>query len=256
MTWPEIVAHRGAPGTQAPANSLAAFERAIALGADAVELDVRLSRDWVPHVFHNVYLDGLTALSGPIFAYSSGELRECARLQAQPASSPVPEHVGQPSQSIASLREVLEVLDGRIRLEVEIKGPEPEAAEIVAQALQQSPACLPGLEVTSYETSLLHDFRRSLPGVPTDLLVPLSEPWMGLDVLAYFAAQRGRLAGARAVHLHASQLSAPVVETIRAQGLEVHAWGVNDAANLAQALELGIPRLCTDQLTLILSLKP
>ncbi|MDX1436121.1 MAG: glycerophosphodiester phosphodiesterase family protein [Anaerolineales bacterium] len=40
---PEIVAHRGMPG-EAPENTIPAFDRAIALGADAVEMDVHLTK--------------------------------------------------------------------------------------------------------------------------------------------------------------------------------------------------------------------
>lgn len=51
MTQFEIVAHRGAHD-QVPENTLPAFERAIELGADAVELDVRLTADGIPVVYH------------------------------------------------------------------------------------------------------------------------------------------------------------------------------------------------------------
>ena len=52
MTKPSIVAHRGAPAPGVPENSMLAFERALALGADAIEFDVRLTRDGVPVIHH------------------------------------------------------------------------------------------------------------------------------------------------------------------------------------------------------------
>jgi glycerophosphoryl diester phosphodiesterase len=104
------------------------------------------------------------------------------------------------------------------------------------------------MEVTSYEPALLLDIQRRCPDLATDLLFPRSESWMKLDVVAYLAAQRARLARARAVHLHPTQLSAKVVAAVRRQGIEVHAWDVNDEEALAAAVELGIPRLCTDKL--------
>jgi glycerophosphoryl diester phosphodiesterase len=52
----KVVAHRGVTA-RAPGNTMAAFRAALELGADAVELDVRLSRDGVPMVHHNWYLD-------------------------------------------------------------------------------------------------------------------------------------------------------------------------------------------------------
>jgi len=85
--------------------------------------------------------------------------------------------------------------------------------------------------------------------------VELGADAVELDVLDYNALQRGRLAGARAVHLHASQLSEEVVSKIRHGGCEVHAWGINDPSTYAAARELQISRLCTDNLEEILKLQ-
>jgi glycerophosphoryl diester phosphodiesterase len=57
----EIVAHRGV-ATQYPENTIPAFLRAIELGADAVELDVRLTKDKIPVVYHYYYLDKIGSL--------------------------------------------------------------------------------------------------------------------------------------------------------------------------------------------------
>jgi glycerophosphoryl diester phosphodiesterase len=104
------------------------------------------------------------------------------------------------------------------------------------------------IEVTSYEPGLLLAVGGRCPGVAMDLLFPRSEDWMGLDVVAYLAGHRARLARARAVHLHPSQLSLDVVSAIRRQGIEVHAWDVNDEQALRTAVELKVPRVCTDRL--------
>jgi glycerophosphoryl diester phosphodiesterase len=228
MSFPEIVAHRGAPDPPLE-NTLDAFLRAVALGADAVELDVRLTADRVPVVYHYFYLEQCYPLTGAIFKYHWEELhRSCP--------------------GIPSLEEVLLRLDGQIGLEIELKGPEPEAADIVAYTVQ---TCLTGaqrIEVTSYEPAMLQRFHAICPHIPADLLIPLSEPWMKADVLAYSAFQRARLAGARAVHLHASQLDRFTVEAICGEGIAVHAWGINDPQALMAVFTLGIPRLCTDNL--------
>jgi glycerophosphoryl diester phosphodiesterase len=57
----EIVAHRGI-STEAPENTMASFRKAIELGADAVELDVRLPADKIPVVYHYYYLQENNAL--------------------------------------------------------------------------------------------------------------------------------------------------------------------------------------------------
>ena len=59
---------------------------------------------------------------------------------------------------------------------------------------------------------------------------------------------RSRQAGARAVHLHPAQLDECVAARVRAAGIEIHAWDVNDEPALQKIQALGIPRLCTDRL--------
>src|SRR6185503_12697431 len=75
MTW--IIAHRGASADERE-NTLPAFERAIAVGADFVELDVQVSADGALVVFHDVDLDRLTPLRGPLGKRPLAELREHA----------------------------------------------------------------------------------------------------------------------------------------------------------------------------------
>jgi len=239
MPYFEIVAHRGVP-TEAPENTIPSFERAIDLGADAVELDVRLTRDRVPVVYHYFYLNEATPLSGPIFDFTYDQLRDVEVL-----STGLSRITG---CRISTLREILETLGGRIDLEIEIKGPEPESSGIIGSVLLDYRHLWQTIEITSYESTLLLDIKQLCPGLPTDLLFPRSQEWMGLDVVAYVAVHRARLAGARAVHLHPSQLSPGVVSTIRSHGVEIHAWDVNDEESLNRVVELGILKICTDEL--------
>jgi glycerophosphoryl diester phosphodiesterase len=235
----EIVAHRGAP-EGVPENTLAAFERAIQLSADAVELDVRLTADQVPVVYHYYYLDDITSACGPIFAYTLAQLRQVeVRSDLGSESSP---------SRISTLAEVLEQIGGRIGLEIEIKGPEPECVVLIAGILKRFSQQWDAWEVTSYEPALLLAMRDLCPGLAVDLLIPPTESWMKLDVVTYQAQQRGRLAKARAVHLHPSQMTEESVAAIRRAGLEVHAWDVNTEPVLSLVAGLGIPRLCTDRL--------
>jgi glycerophosphoryl diester phosphodiesterase len=239
----EIVAHRGCPDT-APENTIPAFLRALELGADAVELDVRLTCDGVLVVYHYFYLDKITDLTGPIFTRTWDQISR-ARF-SDPAGSEI---------GIPLLEQVLDVLADRIGLEIEIKGPEPESVDVLAPILQNHPKARENLEITSYEPLLLKRFQSLLPDVPIDLLIPRSEPWMGRDVVAYTAYQRGRMAGARAVHLHPSQLDFETVNRIRKAGCEVHTWDVNDQASMQLVQELQIPRLDTDKLQLALAFR-
>ena len=95
---------------------------------------------------------------------------------------------------------------------------------------------------------LLHNIKKQCPGLITDLLIPRSEKWMGLDVVTYTAIHRGRLACARAVHLHPTQLSEKVVSMIRENGIEVHAWNVNDETSLRLVSTMSVVKFSTDKL--------
>ncbi len=240
----QIVAHRGAP-QGVPENTIPAFERAVQLGADAIELDVRLSKDGVPVVFHNFYLDGRTDASGAVFAHTFTELRELQLVGGESSDE----------CRIPTFREVLERFAGRLGLEIELKGPEPESSDIVAGQLQPFEHLWDTMEVTSYEPALLLGMGRRCPGLATDLLQRRPEKWMKLDVVAYTALHGARLAGARAIHLHPTQLSAEVVSTVRAGGVEVHSWDVNDLESLRTMQQLEIGKFDTDNLRLALEFR-
>jgi glycerophosphoryl diester phosphodiesterase len=233
----EIVAHRGIP-TEAPENTIPSFQRAIELGADAIELDVRLTSDRMPVVYHYFYLEEATSASGAIFDFTFEQLRS---VQVFCKNKP-----NAKTGRISSFQETLDVFGGRIGLEIEIKGPEPEAPEIIGNILIGFKNLWHTIEITSYEPSFLQAIKRICPGLTVDLLFPRSEPWMKLDVVQYEAIHYSHLAGARAVHLHPTQLSEKIVTELRRNNVEVHAWDVNDERSLEIVKDLGIPRLCTD----------
>jgi glycerophosphoryl diester phosphodiesterase len=203
-----------------------------------VELDVRLTRDHVPVVYHYFYLDEVTTGSGPIFEQTVHDLRDVRVVGSDRLGS---------GHEIPTLEEILEDFGRRLHLDIELKGPEPEAAAIVGKLLGGFRNLWATIEVTSFEPSLLRDVRRTCPGIVTALLFPRSEDWMRLDVVAYAALQRARLAGAQVVHLHPSQLTADVVSHVRAGAVDIHAWQVNDAQALQLAADLEVPSICTDQ---------
>ncbi|HQJ52805.1 MAG TPA: glycerophosphodiester phosphodiesterase [Anaerolineae bacterium] len=237
----EIVAHRGAH-EKLPENTLAAFQQAAVMGADMVEMDVRLTRDHVPVICHYYALPDRLGLPGCVFEYTLSKMRQAEeKLQATDSTG-----------SVAILREVLESLTGRVGLEIEVKGPEPECVEIISATLLDYRRFWDTMELTSYEPALLLALSERCPGLASDLLYPPSEPWKTLDIVAYEAKHLGRLARARAVHLHHTQLSEQVVAGLAAAGLETHVWGANDENALQQCRNLGLKRACTDQLSMAL----
>ncbi|HEX2267215.1 MAG TPA: glycerophosphodiester phosphodiesterase family protein, partial [Actinomycetota bacterium] len=114
--WPAVVAHRGASALY-PENTLRAFEGAVDAGADLVELDVRLTSDGVPVILHDLDVSITTDGSGRVHELTLAEIK---RLDASKGRS---ERV-----EVPTLRETLELLSGRVGVNIEIKNLPEEPA--------------------------------------------------------------------------------------------------------------------------------
>jgi glycerophosphoryl diester phosphodiesterase len=111
-----IVAHRGA-SKRAHENTLEAFEQAVALGVDMIELDVRKTSDGTLVVFHDPVIAGATS-SNPLSQLTLDRLQKLAAKN---------------KFRVPALVEVFSALSGRVKLDVELKEP-GYAAEVVALA--------------------------------------------------------------------------------------------------------------------------
>src|SRR5439155_5331861 len=101
------VGHRGAAG-HVTGNTLASIAKALALGVDFVEIDVRATRDGHPVVFHDRRVDGTTDGSGAVIELT---LEEMSRLRTAD---------GQP---IPTLDEALAAINNRVGVMLDIKSP-------------------------------------------------------------------------------------------------------------------------------------
>ena len=113
-------AHRGLHdnSSQAPENSMAAFRRALETGY-GMELDVQLSKDRVPVVFHDETLERVCGVQGKVQDYTFAELEEFRLLKSE--------------ERIPRFADLLQMVDGRVPLIVEIKIHE-RAAEVCSLA--------------------------------------------------------------------------------------------------------------------------
>lgn len=107
-----IIAHRGASAYY-PENTMAAFRGAVAMEAEMIELDVMLSKDGVPVVFHDARLDEHTDGSGYVGDYSLAELRQldAGRWFGEAFAG----------ERIPTLEQVLAWASGTIALNIEVK---------------------------------------------------------------------------------------------------------------------------------------
>src|SRR5919201_2276293 len=120
---PYLLAHRGASG-YAPENTIAAFERALALRADGVETDLRASNDGVLVLMHDERVDRTTDGEGAVAVLTLDELR---RLDA--GGSYGPRFAG---ERVPTLDELLSRYGGRLPLCLEVKQPGIEARLVAA----------------------------------------------------------------------------------------------------------------------------
>ncbi len=130
MRPPELCAHRGF-AAEYPENTIAALEAAIAAGARIVEIDVQLSRDQVPVLFHDRSLDRLCGVRGAIHE------RTFAELSVLSASESARFGDKYRNERIASLADFVELLrrNPRVAAFVEIKRASLEVfgAELVLE---------------------------------------------------------------------------------------------------------------------------
>lgn len=139
----EIIAHRGA-SFDAPENSLDAIDRAIAQGADRIEIDVHVSRDGVAFVSHDETTERCGDAALTIATTDALELREVRLTNGEP---------------LPLLSEVCERVAGRAALDVELKATGPHVAERAVAALRETDLLADAL-FTSFDGPTLRAVRR------------------------------------------------------------------------------------------------
>ena len=111
---PLVIGHRGAP-LIAPENSLASFLTAQTVGADAVELDLRITADGVVVIFHDAQLGRMTDGHGPLFARTLAELQRLRLVEPGGGARRYGD------QRIPTLEELLQATHGQLPLLLELK---------------------------------------------------------------------------------------------------------------------------------------
>lgn len=235
-----IIAHRGF-SLRAPENTLEAIELAIAAGADAIEIDVGFSADRALMVIHDDTLDRTTSGRGPVRAHGLEELR---RLDAGSWFSPV--FAG---ARIPLLGEVLDLVRGRLPLNVEIKGEsveiEPrEGGEdgIEARVLQQVErrGMLGQVVFSSFHPLALWRLRRLSPEAATASL--LHAPYHRTRSPQEIVGE----VGAGALHVADHEVSPAMAAACRAAGIPLRVYTVNHPARYRELSAWGVEAVFSD----------
>ncbi len=230
---PQIFGHRGARRA-APENTLPAFQIALDMGVDGLELDVQLSSDGQLVVIHDFTLERTTNGSGLVSDLSAAELAALdagSYLSADYADAGVP-----------TLQEVLDLVGDSCRVNVEIKSVDPEggpAVEPLAELIRAR-GLYDQVIVSSFNPISLIKMRWADPRVRLGLLYEVRLP----PHLQY--AWFTSILNPEAIHPQSPLVNEEVMQWARARGLEVNAWTVNVIDEARRLAALGVDALITD----------
>ena len=240
---PLVIAHRGASAL-APENTLEAFDRGFAMGADGLELDVRLSRDGHVVVVHDATVDRTTDGSGMVADLTLDALR---RLDAGAR------FVGDDGQAwrgrglqIPALQDVL----ARYRdhpIIVELKGPDRELARAAVALVRRADAfdrvCFGG-----FDWRVMREARSLEPAAVTSASRMEGRFALWKSRLGWsLAGQRYRAFLLPEITRGTRVISPRFIEAAHAADLPVQVWTVNREADMTRLLAWGADAIVTDR---------
>lgn len=226
-TFP-IVGHRGAPSLVPPGNTLASLQKAVEVGAQMLEVDVRRTRDDVLIIDHEAvrYYDGQETAIGE---------RTLTQWQAK---------ADRAHGTLATLAEVFALVRGSgVGLMLDFK--EPGTETLLARAVRQSGVPLPDLLVAGADDASRRIIRNLDPRIPLSLT-------LDVEHAARINAKLLSELDTDAVTWHHRLIKPPLVEILHRRGIAVYAWTVDlseDMRRMRDACKVdGIITNCPDLL--------
>jgi glycerophosphoryl diester phosphodiesterase len=228
---PIIIAHRGASGL-APENTMAAFRRAVELGADWIELDVHQTSDNRIVVLHDFTLRRTARDPRPVKALSLGEIR---KLDAGGWWDKTFR-----GQRVPTLEEVLEFARGRIRIQIELKRGSPfyPGIEKRLSEILNRPSAGGRAAVSSFDAAALETLRGIDSGLALGLLTRRTRP---NDIVK--EAMRLKV---QSVHVSTHRLTRRLLVRCHENGLPVYVYTVNRRSLMKRYLSMGVDGLFTN----------
>ncbi|WP_163834811.1 glycerophosphodiester phosphodiesterase [Spartinivicinus ruber] len=244
LPTPAVIAHRGGRGLW-PENTLYAFQKAVKLGVDMLELDIRQTKDGQLVVLHDEYVDRTTNGEGPINSFT---LAEAKKLDA--GFNWTKDNKSFPFRGkdivIPTFQEVLENFPAQ-KMIVEIKQAQPAIERAVCQAIQAAKK-EDHIIIGSFYPEVLKRFRQVCPEIATS-----ASP---NEVKLLFAAERLGLtdllspaASALQIPKQDGKIEVATPSFIRAahdRMLQVQVWTINDPDMMLSLIANGADGIITD----------
>ena len=245
-----IIAHKGASGL-APENTMAAFAKALELGVDQIELDVRHTKDEEIIVFHDQRLDRIAKdtlgnpVTGDVHDYTLEEIKQFdvgSWFDSQFKNERIP-----------TLKEVLDFVDGKCEVLIEIKHMDHphyhDFAEKLVEVVLQEKNGEDWILLQSYEPQYLDEVHELDPLIQTKALIVGED---SAPLLAFYIETRIHMGRAKesnrtkAINPHWETLSPRRIFQMHAKGYEVYAYPVNSRKDMIKMLNAGADGIITD----------
>ncbi|MBW6455803.1 MAG: glycerophosphodiester phosphodiesterase [Trueperaceae bacterium] len=239
-----------------PGNTMLAFENAVALGVDVLELDTQVTADGVVVVIHDDTVDRTTNGSGAVAVMTLEELRELdAAYRWRPPGGPaeVFPHRGE-GHAVPTLAEVLEAFP-TVGVNLDMKAQDPRVPEATCEVIRAA-GRVDSVMVASFHDANLSAFRRACPEVATS-----AGPGEVRDFYAFNLLFLGRwtVPAADAFQVPVRQgfieiVTPRMVRGLRERNVRLDVWTINDEAEMRRLLDLGVSGIITDRPDLALAL--
>jgi len=234
----EYVAHRGA-SYAAPENTLAAAELAWKVGADAVEVDVYLSADGRVMVIHDATTRRTTGVDMKVEATDSATLRSLDAGKFKGAAFP--------GQKIPYLEEVIATIPEGRRLYVELKSDKRLVP--VLENMLDGNTRRGQIVFICFDLDTIAACKERMADIPAYWLAggdrdKITQGYIPIDPAIIQTAKGKKLDG---LDLHFAGVTAELAGAIRAAGLGLAAWTIDDPAEAKRLIGLGVGSITTNR---------
>ena len=236
-----VAAHRGGAALW-PENSLLAFRSALALGVDALELDLHLTADGEVVVLHDPTLERTSTGRG---AVRDARLADLASVQLKtPEGAATAERVPTLAQVLDLVAQSSSELLPEIKLDAHRQ--RYDGIEEKVLALIRARGLLARTTIQAFQGDTIRRLRELEPAARTMLLVGRGD--VGRDrVRPAEAVRRARELGATDLGMNHRLIDADVVAAARAAGIRLSAWTVNDENDIRRMIDLGVDLVMSDR---------